>query len=93
MIYTLLLFYAGILVQAVFLLFNNFKKNDIWLFLGSIGFALIGFVPGKHEYNYDLFLHLFGVAVCFAIAYGTNSKEPIPFTLFVFILTLFFLAK
>ncbi len=77
MIIPLLLFYIGIITQAIFLLVDNFEKSDIWKFFGCIGIGLFAFIPGKHEYNYDLVLHLFLVAVFFAVIYSNVFKKKI----------------
>ena len=73
----ILLFYAGIIIQAFFILLDDFDKNDIKILALCIGTALFGFVPGKHENNYDLYIHLFTVAIIFACMYGTIFKKKI----------------
>ena len=70
-------FYAGILAQAIFLLFGRFEPKDFPK-LGGCGLAsLLGLIPGKHETNYQLNLHLFLVACAFAVAYALCFKKKI----------------
>jgi hypothetical protein len=42
-------FFAGLLAQAVFLLFGEFERSDFPKLLGSCAASIIGFIPGKHE--------------------------------------------
>jgi hypothetical protein len=70
-------FYAGIVVQAVFLLVGQFERKDAGKFLACCAGSLIGFIPGKHETNYNPSLHLFMVPCIFAIIYALCFKEKI----------------
>lgn len=77
MAYILLLFYAGIIVQAFSLLGDNLEKEDVPKILLCVGFALCAFLPGKHEHVYDVFVHLFIAALFFAGSYGLFFKRKI----------------
>ena len=71
-----LLFYAGIILQAAFLLVDDFKLDDIKVLALCIGLSIVvGLIPGKNEHNYNLYLHLFIIAVVFACAYGAIFKK------------------
>ncbi len=73
----LLFFYIGILIQAIFLLGYNFEKKDALKILGCIGFAIFAMLPGKHEYNYDLFFHFFIFAIFFSGCYSFVFKNKL----------------
>lgn len=70
-------FYAGILVQAIFLLIGQFEPKDFPKLGGCCLASLLGLIPGKHETNYHLNLHLFFIACAFAIAYAFCFKKKI----------------
>lgn len=72
-----LLFYAGMMAQAIFLLLDRFEPGDILKFLGCCAASLLGLIPGKHERIYNLPLHLFIIACVFSVAYGLCFKEKI----------------
>jgi hypothetical protein len=74
---SVILFYAGMVVQAVFLPFGQLSWKDAGTFLICCGVSLAGFIPGKHEHNYDLRLHLFLAACLFAIIYAVCFKKKI----------------
>ncbi len=70
-------FYAGILVQAVFLLLGQFGRGDLLKFLGACGGSLLGLLPGKHETHYYLPLHLFLIACFFSVFYALCFKKKV----------------
>jgi hypothetical protein len=70
-------FYAGILVQAVFLLIGQFERSDLTKLLGCCAGSLLGFIPGKHEHQYSLSFHLFAAAAAFSIIYAIFFKQKI----------------
>ena len=71
------LFYAGIFAQAIFLLIGRFEPKDFAkLGVCCLG-SLAGLIPGKHETNYHLNIHLFLVACAFAIVYAFCFKKKI----------------
>lgn len=70
-------FYAGILVQAVFLLVGQFERSDLTKLLGCCAGSLLGLMPGKHEHQYDLSFHLLAVAGIFTIIYVGFFKEKL----------------
>ena len=74
---TIIPFYAGILAQAVFLLLGQLGLKDAGKLLACCAGSALGFIPGKHERNYDLSFHMFMVACVFAIAYAFCFKKKI----------------
>jgi len=73
----IILFYAGILTQAVFLLLGRMTFKDAGLILACCAGSLLGLVPGKHEHHYDLSTHWFFVACVFAVGYAFCFKKKI----------------
>jgi hypothetical protein len=71
------LFYAGILVQAIFLLIGRSESKDFLKIGGCCLGSLAGLIPGKRETNYHLNTHLFIIACIFAIGYALCFKEKI----------------
>jgi len=74
---TIFVFYAGILSEAVFLLWAKFERSDIWKFICCLAVAMIALAPGKNEVFYDPFWHFFLVALFFVIAYAFVFKTKI----------------
>ena len=74
---TIIPFYAGILTQAVFLLLGQLGLKDAGKLMACCAGSALGFIPGKHERNYDLSFHLFMVACVFAVAYAFCFKKKI----------------
>lgn len=73
----IILFYAGIVAQALFLLIGRMGLKDAGQVLACCGISLFGLIPGKHEHVYDPHLHLFMVACIFAIAYACFFKKKV----------------
>ena len=73
----IVLFYAGILAQAVFLLLGQMTLKDAGLVLACCAGSALGLIPGKHEHRYDFNFHLFLVACAFAIGYAFCFKKKI----------------
>ena len=73
----IILFYAGILAQAVFLLIGQLTLKDAGMVLACCAGSLLGFIPGKHEHMYDLSSHWFIVACAFSIGYALCFKKKI----------------
>jgi hypothetical protein len=72
------LFYAGVLVQAVFLIAGNFEwKKDPLKLCVCCAATLIGLLPGKHETHYRLDDHLFMMACGFTFTYAFFFKQKI----------------
>jgi hypothetical protein len=71
------LFYAGIFAQAIFLLMGRFEPRDFPKLGGCCLCSLAGLIPGKHETNYHLNIHLFLIACAFAIGYALCFKKKI----------------
>jgi hypothetical protein len=70
----IMLFGAGVLVQAILLIRNDFD----WLkFAGCIGVGLFGMMPGKHEYNYEPLIHIFFCFCLFAFTFAMAFKNDI----------------
>ena len=76
-IYTIISFYLGITVEAVFLLANRFEKDDLKKVLICLLMSPAGFIPGKQEYSYDIRYHLFVVAMVFCFVYAVMFKKKI----------------
>lgn len=70
-------FFAGMLVQAVFLLLGKLEPKDLVIILLCCAGSALGLIPGKHEHNYDFSFHLFIAACVFAVAYAYIFKEKI----------------
>ena len=71
------LFCAGILFQALLLLFGRLELKDIFYLMGLCVVSLVGFIAGKHEHPYDISSHFFFVAGIFAIGYALVFKEKV----------------
>jgi len=71
------LFYAGVLVQAVFLLLGQLSLKDARMILACCAGSVLGLIPGKHEHSYNLSFHLFMVACFFAVFYALCFKKKI----------------
>jgi hypothetical protein len=70
-------FYAGLVVQALFLLIGKSEPSDLTRVLGCCGGSFLGLIPGKHEHHYDLSFHLFVVACAFSIIYAVFFKQKV----------------
>src|SRR3989338_10468802 len=73
------LFLIGMMLQAFYLLFGRWEKGDLRMILYSFAGGLLGMMPGEHETDYDLPLHLFLSCVTASI-----------FFVFYFLKSLFF---
>ena len=70
-------FYAGLLVQAVFLLVGQLERSDLTKLLGCCAGSLFGLIPAKHEHRYDPSFHLFFVACVFSVIYACFFKRKV----------------
>ncbi|MEI6288492.1 MAG: hypothetical protein WCP18_02850 [bacterium] len=73
----IILFFLGILAQAIFLLFGKIEKSDWKIFGLCLLISLSGFWPSKHDYPYNIYSHLFVVAIFFSIALAVTFKKKI----------------
>ena len=70
----ILWFAVGVLAQAILLIRNDWDWGKLALCFGA---GLIGFIPGKHEYNYEPLLHIFISLCIFAVTFALAFKEDI----------------
>jgi hypothetical protein len=72
----ILFFGLGTVIQAVTLVLGSWNWNK---FLSSLAWSLLGFIPGRHERDYNLYTHLL---FCFVIFAGSIAvkfrKELLP---------------
>jgi len=74
-------FALGVLLQALLMLGGRFRRGDWWRAAGVLAVGLLGLLPGKREYKYDLLWHiLFGLlvaSVLFAFLFRDRLLERI----------------
>jgi hypothetical protein len=73
----IVLFFAGILAQAIVLLLGKFTLKDAGKILLCWVISLAAFIPGSHGKRFDISFDLLGMAGLFAIAYAVCFKEKI----------------
>ena len=72
-----IIFYVGILTQAIFLLLPRITLRDVgWVGLVCAA-ALLGFYQKDSNGQYDLYIHLFAVACVFSAFYALVFKDRI----------------
>ncbi|MFH0875659.1 MAG: hypothetical protein V1859_07005 [archaeon] len=71
-----LVFGAGILTQAVVLLGKKILK-DYKMLLFGLAISLVGLTPGKHESNYNLYMHILFCFLYFAFLFSIYFKKEI----------------
>src|SRR3989338_7285369 len=69
------LFLIGMMLQAFYLLFGRWEKGDLRMILYSFAGGLLGMMPGEHETDYDLPLHLFLSCVTASIFFVFNFRK------------------
>lgn len=70
----IILFGLGVFIQAVLLIRNDWDWGKLAICFGS---GLCGMIPGKHEYNYQLLLHIFISFCVFAFVFALVFKKDI----------------
>ena len=70
----ILWFGLGVIIQAILLIRNDWDWGKLGL---CLGIGLMGFMPGKHENNYDPLIHIFLCFCFFAFIFAITFKEDI----------------
>lgn len=70
----LLFFGLGLLAQAVLLVRGSWSWGS---FLASLGFSLIGLLPGRNEHNYKFTVHLLFCYAIFAAMIAINFRKAL----------------
>lgn len=68
-------FYLGVIAQAAFLVIGRVPVQELKYFPLCFAWALLGLLPGKHEHNYDVYIHFFFTAGVFAIAFAWTYRK------------------
>lgn len=74
-IWLVVAFFIGMVFQAFFMLVGRWERGDFLKILASIGFGLLGMLPGKSENNYDPGMHFFFAAIIFIFAFTAYFKK------------------
>lgn len=73
--FRLIMFFGlGMVVQALLLIRDNWEWKG---FLYSLGFSLLGLMPGKNEHHYSIYFHLLLCFVTFACFIAINFRKAL----------------